>query len=511
MSTFHGLEMAKRALSVQQAALYTTGHNISNAHTKGYSRQRVDLHTTLPYPAVGKNRPQIPGQIGTGVEVGAVTRVRNEFLDKQFRSENMRAGFWSAQSDALFRLEELLNEPSETGLSHTMNEFWKSLEDLSVNPESGGARAVVAQRGLAFAETFNYLSESLHSIQSDLKQEIDGNIDTVNSLLKQINQINEQLRRIEPHGDLANDLYDKRDVLIDELSEIISINTTYHSTGGGAKEIAQGTVTINLVDENGAPLEPPITLLDGQAEYNDGFFDDFVTISGDGNLAEISFKGHESIELENFVQEARGTLAGLIKSHGYKTEDGVKGHYPEVIHQLNTMAKQMADRFNEVHRLGDDNGQNFFVYDNENEENIAGTITVDENILEDPSLINANTLEEGQGLEEQVNNGENALLLAGVFSEELDALNGLSVEGYLEHMIGIIGVDAQEANRMTENTDILRHQIDEQRMSVSAVSLDEEMTNMLKFQHAYNAAARSMTAIDEMIDRIINNMGLVGR
>src|SRR5690625_7982964 len=110
MSTFHGLEMAKRALSVQQAALYTTGHNISNAHTKGYSRQRVDLHTTLPYPAVGKNRPQIPGQIGTGVEVGAVTRVRNEFLDKQFRSENMRAGFWSAQSDALFRLEELLNE-----------------------------------------------------------------------------------------------------------------------------------------------------------------------------------------------------------------------------------------------------------------------------------------------------------------------------------------------------------------------------------------------------------------
>src|SRR5690625_7979216 len=126
------------------------------------------------------------------------------------------------------------------------------------------------------------------------------------------------------------------------------------------------------------------------------------------------------------------------------------------------MAKQMADRVNEVHRLGDDNGQNFFVYDNENEENIAGTITVDEDILEDPSLINANTLEEGQGLEEQVNNGENARLLAGVFSEELDAWNGLTVEGYLEDMIGIIGVDAQDANRMTERADIVRRHVCEQ-------------------------------------------------
>src|SRR5690625_1751959 len=226
MSTFQGLEMAKRALAVQQAALYTTGHNISNANTKGYSRQRVDMSTSLPYPAVGRNRPEIPGQFGTGVEIGAVTRVRNEFLDKQFRSENSRVGFWHVQSNAMYRMEELLNEPSETGLYHTITEFWEALEDLSVNPENGGARAVVAQRGQAVADTFNHLTETLQSIQEDLYQEIDNASDRINSLLGQINQINNQLKHLEPHGYLANDLYDKRDLLVDELSELISIQTS---------------------------------------------------------------------------------------------------------------------------------------------------------------------------------------------------------------------------------------------------------------------------------------------
>lgn len=516
MSTFHGLEMARRALAVQQSALYTTGHNISNAHTEGYSRQRIDFNTSLPYPSIGRNRPQIPGQIGTGVDVGAVTRIRNEFLDKQFRSENSRAGFWAVQSKALYRMEELLNEPSETGLSQTINEFWQALEDLSVNPENGGARAVVAQRGLAVTDTFNHLTETLHSIQSDLRQEIGATADTVNSLLSQINQINNQLKKIEPHGYLANDLYDKRDLLIDELSEIVSIKTTYHSQGGNAKEMAQGIVTIELVNRNGSSLEPPVTLIDGRQDYDDHYFDDFLTVrpsEAEDAIESIHFKGYEedALSIDRFVDETNGSLSGLIKSHGYGSEgEKIKGHYPRAIEDLNRMAQAMADRFNEVHRLGleGDEGQDFFTYDPNQP---ALTITVVDEIIENPGLINANTLEEGQGLEDQVNNGENALNLANVFSEKLEALDDLSVEGFLEHIIGVIGVEAREANRMNENTDILRHQIDEQRMSVSAVSLDEEMANMLKFQHAYNAAARSMTAIDELLDRIINQMGLVGR
>lgn len=133
MSTFHGLEMAKQALFAQRSALYTTGHNIANANTKSYSRQRVNFETTMsPFPTASRNRPEIPGQIGTGVKTGSVRRIRNSFLDYQFRAENSKSGHWNTMADALGRMEGLMNEPSENGLSKTMNKFWQSLQGLSV-------------------------------------------------------------------------------------------------------------------------------------------------------------------------------------------------------------------------------------------------------------------------------------------------------------------------------------------------------------------------------------------
>lgn len=512
MSTFHGLEMAKKALSAQQSALYTTGHNIANANTDGYSRQRVNFQTSTPYPSVGKNRPQIPGQVGTGVDAGHIERIRDEFLDKQYRSENSRAGYWSKQSDALKRMEELLNEPSDSGLAHTMNEFWNSLEELATNPDSGGAKSVVAQKGLAVAETFNYLSESLHTIQSDLHQELEMTAQDINSLLSQINQVNDQLKQIEPHGYVANDLYDKRDVLIDELSEMMNIHVTYDSAGGSAEDTAQGLVSIELVDQEGHSFEPPVTLLDGTTDYDDHYFNDFITLdfpSDDGALESIQFKDQETLAASELMQHSRGKLSSLVNSFGYTDGDDIKGHYPEMIQDLNRLAEVMADEFNQVHNLGGDYDIDFFVRsDNDDGTISASLITVNEEILDDPNLINANTLDDN-GNEDQ--NGENARLLAEVFAEKQADLDDHSIESFYEHMISVIGVNTQEANRMKDNTEMLKLQVEEQRMSVSAVSLDEEMANMIKFQHAYNAAARSMTSIDELIDRIVNNMGLVGR
>src|SRR5699024_7878157 len=132
------------------------------------------------------------------------------------------------------------------------------------------------------------------------------------------------------------------------------------------------------------------------------------------------------------------------------------------------------------------------------------SLTVLKEIMDEPGLINAST-------DASSGSGDNALALADVFSEDLDALDGTTVNDFFGSLIGQLGVSAEESNRMSQNSGVLRSQVEEQRMSVSGVSLDEEMSNMIKFQHAYSAAARSMTTIDEMIDRIINNMGLVGR
>src|SRR5699024_2520501 len=122
-----------------------------------------------------------------------------------FRTENSKSGFWDTKSDALSRMEELLNEPSDSGLSKTMSQFWDSLQELSANPTNSGARSVVANRAFAVTETFNHLSKSLNAIRTDLENQIDVTVDQANSLLRQINQINEQVQKIEPHGYLAND------------------------------------------------------------------------------------------------------------------------------------------------------------------------------------------------------------------------------------------------------------------------------------------------------------------
>ncbi|MFD1849023.1 flagellar hook-associated protein FlgK [Oceanobacillus bengalensis] len=513
MSTFHGLEMAKQALFAQQSALYTTGHNIANANTEGYTRQRVDFETASPYPSASRNRPLIAGQIGTGVNVGSIQRIRNEFLDTQFRGENSLVGYWETKSNSFSRMENVLKEPSETGLSTTMDQFWQSLQDLSANPENSGARSVVIQRGQALADTFNYLSTSLRNIRGDLKQQIDTSVSDMNTTLKQIDEINNEVKKLEVHGYVPNDLYDRRDKLIDQLSKVMDIDVKYTESSNRAKDVAAGVVTISVQDSNGNS----INLVDGAAggynevsvQYLDSDADSYRAISAI-NIVD-SENGAINATLA-IPPKTEGSLNGLIDAYGYSAEDGEStGDYIDMMKQIDDMAFKFAEKFNAVHGEGNgiedsnDGNANVF-FEVETLEGAAGSIKVNQAIVDNPDLFAAST-------DETTGNGNNALRLANVFNDDLTFENGevTSIKDFYESVIGELGVRAQEANRMEGNSTILLSQVENQRMSVSAVSLDEEMTNMLKFQHAYNAAARSLTATDEMLDKIINSMGLVGR
>ncbi|WP_404454335.1 flagellar hook-associated protein FlgK [Oceanobacillus kapialis] len=510
MSTFHGLEMAKQALFTQQSALYTTGHNISNANTEGYSRQRVNFETMNPYPAGSRNRPQIPGQLGTGVEAGSVERVRDKFLDYQYRSENSKTGYWQTLSDSYVRMEGIMNEPSDSGLSKTMDSFWQSLQDLATTPENSGARSVVAERGLAVAETFNYLSESLSSIRTDLQTQINVSVSDANSLLRQIDGVNQQISSLEPHGYLPNDLYDERDRLIDKLSSMMNIKVTYSESSESSPKIADGLASIEVVDNKGKALTPPVKLVDGSNAGNPGAVNEIAVEYADDNTAAVTglTVGGNSIMASN------GSIKGLIDAYGHQSGTGVTGTYTDMLTNLDKMASTFAEAFNAVHRSGEDldgnAGVNFFEF----KDGLDGTaegLTVNQDILDEPELIAASPGDETGNS----GNGGNASNLADVFNDTSLANDPLgentSVNTFYQSLIGEMGVQAQEASRMTNNANVLRSQVQDQRMSVSSVSLDEEMSNMIKFQHAYSAAARSMTTIDEMLDRVINNMGLVGR
>lgn len=518
MSTFQGLESSKRALFAQQSALYTTGHNISNVNTDGYSRQRVDFNATNPFPVPSRVMPNIPGQIGTGVEAGVVERIRNHFLDTQYRSETSRHEYWDTKQDSLQRLESLLNEPSDNGLTKTMDKFWQSLQDLSKDPENDGARSVVGQRGLALAETFNHLSKSMQSIQGDLQEQVDGSVKDVNSLLRNINHLNEQIQKVEPHGLLPNDLYDERDQLIDKLSEEMNIKVHLTKSSESSKDVADGIASIELLDESGQSIgDKGVYLIDAQSnpledavnELNVSYTKNDDSENAQEAVSSISIDGYEDLDdLE--LQDSIGRLTALVEMYGYKNADGdIEGVYPETLAELDKMAKEFAEKFNEVHEEGidanGDSGAAFFVNKDETGNITAENITVNKDLLKDGNLIAAG--EAGKGNR----NGNNALNLKDVFDDDIEGLNNGSPRKFYIALIGDLAVETEEAIKMTENTSTLRNQVDESRMATSAVSLDEEISNLVKFQHAYNASARNMTTVDEMLDRIINNMGLVGR
>ncbi|MEJ8778803.1 flagellar hook-associated protein FlgK [Pseudogracilibacillus sp. ICA-222130] len=510
MSTFQGLELAKKALYAQQGALYTTGHNIANVNTTGYSRQRVNFETTSPFPMPSRVMPTIAGQIGTGVEIGTVERVRDQFLDKQFRAENSRANYWSTKSEALSRMEEVLNEPSEDGLSAQMDLLWQALQDLADHPDNDGARSVAAQRALALTETFNHLSKSLQAIQGDLKEQIDVSTKNINSLLSQINGLNEQIQKIEPHGMLANDLYDERDRLMDQLSNYMNIKVDYTKSSDSSLQIADGLASIQLIDRSGQSFDPPIYLIDARDRDN-VIVNEFELAYNDADNAEkglVSTITVDGVDVLQNILSSEGTLSGLLESYGV-VGGGENNLYPNMLNELNKMAKQFAEAFNTQHQAGIDAngepGKAFFVTKDGSTDITAENITVLGEIVKDPTLIAASAVNGGS------RNGDNALDLAKVFDKDIEGLDDTSVRKYFIALIGDLGVKGQKANTMKNSTDILKSQIENSRMSVTAVSLDEEISNLIKFQHAYNAAARSMTAIDELIDRVINQMGIVGR
>lgn len=535
-STFMGLETSKRGLFTQQSALYTTGHNIANANTAGYSRQRVNMQPTLGFPGTGLNAPKMPGFIGTGVEAGSVQRIRDSFVDRQYRQESNKLGYWESRSQAISQIEDVLNEPSEFGLAKSLDEFWKSLQDLSVNPENGGARAVVVQRGIAVADSFNYMHKSITEIQENAGKEIGISLNSVNSILEQISDLNRQITAIEPNGYMPNDLYDARDNLLDELGKFFPIETSNVPSGGNALKVSEGSVTVSIKLKDGTLLKVVegkdfAQLRNSGASETDGVT---PTIMVEGlHLVKVNADGSETnlnkdwsipgvMEKHNINSFSDlGKIKSLINSFGYSSDGTAagteKGLYPEMIAKLNLMAKSFAEEFNALHANGSDmngaQGGTFFINKTQTPENAtdidAGNIYIATSIVDSPNLIAASDSAPNP-INPEEGNGKQALTLANMKFKSLAALENVSVQTYFQGVIGKLGVDGQQASRLMFNTVTLQQAVSERRASVSSVSLDEEMTNMITFQQAYNASARMITVVDETLDKIINGMGRVG-
>jgi flagellar hook-associated protein 1 len=483
-STFHGLELGKRGLFAQQSALSTTGHNIANANTVGYTRQRAEMQATYPLPTPGMQNDVSAGQLGTGVEVNKIVRLREDYLDVQLRGENKNLGYWEAKSDTLTKIEGILNEPSDNGLAFTIDEFLKSWQELSKNPDSAATRGVVRQRGVAVTETFKYIANSLDQMQADLKNVIQTRTDKINSLATQIGALNDQISHLVPNNYEPNDLYDQRDVLIDQLSKLVDVKVMPAKNGMVDISVGSGILVSGKTSS-------ALTIGYDQA-------------SGLVNPADIKIGGN-TISLES------GELLGRLESYGM-VGGGTKSTLPNLKAQIDELAMTFASAVNEIHLSGlnldningvSDNKVAFFTGTS------ARDMAVNTDIMKNLNLIAAAN-EESPG-QSSSGNGKNAQDLADIKILNLE-FNGTTstVEDFYRNIIGQLGIDSQEAQRMQQNSNVIANQIENRRLSVSGVSLDEEMTNMIKFQQAYNAAARVVTVMDQCLDKVINGMGRAG-
>ncbi|CAH1215854.1 hypothetical protein PAECIP111891_04325 [Paenibacillus allorhizoplanae] len=479
-STFGGIEISKRGILTQQAALTTAGHNVANANTPGFSRQVVKMVASEPIEALSFNRSTIPGQMGQGVEFTEVKRIREAFLDKQYANENKSLGEWTVRQDTLEKLEAIINEPSNTGLRQVLDNFWNSWQELSKQPDNLETRAVVKESALAVTDAFNHAAKQLNDLASDLNDNITVKVTQVNTTLKQIAGLNNEIFRVEGLGNNANDLRDQRDLLVDELSKVINVSVQEESGGYRVKMGNQDLVvasTATEFDENTAASAYPADLNSGE-------------------------------------------LYGLMLSN--------QRYVTEYKNQLNSMVSTIVTAVNAAHKEGytlqdpPTKGGDFFT-PIADFSTAAATFKVSANITDNVENIAASskTYFDANGVEHVVKgNNELALKLAGIKNQKYNfdgsgvtkiILNGGTFDEFLRAVVSEIGVQTQEAQRQVSNQKILVDQVDARRQSVSGVSLDEEMADMIKYQHAYNAAARSLTTFDEMLDKVINSMGTVGR
>ncbi|MEK4530608.1 flagellar hook-associated protein FlgK [Solibacillus sp. FSL K6-1554] len=566
-STFMGLEASKRGLFTQQSALYTTGHNISNANTLGYSRQRVNMETTPGFPSPGLNTGKTAGHIGTGVQAHSVQRIRDEFVDRQYRQETNKLGYWQSTTQSISQMEDVMSEPSEFGINQAFTEFWKSMEDVVADPKDTAARQVMISKGQSLAESFNYMDTQLKQIQGNIGNEINVVTSEVNSLLKQIADINKQVQAIEPNGYMPNDLYDARDVLLDKLNDIIPVSISYEKSGGAALEIAEGSMTVTFKDVNGKSIDlvrgkeygelstvgpelnpngtpvldaagnPVYKKIDGDVDnsqtagyspfshitmtsvpikklnpdYDPTFTDPtHVNYDEDYNIPEFIYQRNQENISHNSLESSKGKLVALIDAYGFEDAAGnVKGLYPEMLGKLDDLAATFIDKFNKIHKTGKIDGTGNGAFDlkgNPGEAFFTGTTARDMKVVDG---IRPEDLAVSDAPNEEGNN-KNIMELAKLQSTVIGELQGGTFQTFYKSLIGELGVKGQQAATLEYNSTTIRLQIENNRASHNSVSLDEEMTNMITFQQAYNANARMITVIDETLDKIINGMGRAG-
>ena len=575
MSLSIGLDTAVKALRAHQLAVDVASHNIANAQSPGFSRQRVLLRPIGITSTDRNSHDALLGRTGMGVDASDVRRMRDIFLDFQARQTMGAKGQYSAYSAPLSQAEVVFNDPSDNGISSLLGKFWSAWHDVVNDPESSAARTALVHSTSTLTSRLQRAHADLTQQRTDLNIRVSSIAGQINSAASEIATLNFQIKQVELNGDQANDLRDRRDVLLDQLSGLAQITYT---------EQPDKTVTVYLGNHE------LVTASTARAVAA-------VTDTANAGMNKIVFVGDQTDLTTN-----TGALRGVLDARDVQ--------FPSVIAKLNTFAQGLIASINSVHQNGygldNSTGNAFFTGTDASNIAINPTLvsnaskiaaasaagrpgdggqalavanlqlaasmiagTAAANLAVGESLSAGNTatgvtisnalqpgtyfltasganvdLRYGSATGPVVGTATLAAMAAGTSpiafmsgantvatiqvtsaggysaaAQQADLLaagnNTLQIENspdaFYANLVSVLGSDVNSAKGLADSSDLLNTHLEQLRQSTSGVNLDEEVSNMNAAQHAYQAAARCITTIDEMLDTLINRTGMVGR
>jgi flagellar hook-associated protein 1 len=468
LSLFGTLDMASRSLQTQMTGMEVTGQNLANVNTTGYTRQTVDIQTSTDLSTS-------IGDQGTGANVVAIQQAVNSLLNSQIQSQQSSGGYWNGQQTALQSAEDNLNEflngtsstsstsgttTTDTGLASQLTSLFNDFQAVATSPTSIADRQSLLSQAQTVASSFNQINSQLNSTTASLNTSVSNDVTSANSLLTDIAQLNGQISSAEFSGGTPNDLLDEREQDLENLSQLTNITT---STG------TNGAVDISI---GGQTLVSGTQLQDSLSTYSDS----------NGNLQIQTTNSQTPLTLTG------GSIQGTI--------DARDGEIATLQKNINTLASTLISQVNSVNSTGysltGTNGQDFFTGTD------ASDISVNQALVNDPSLVQASGSATASG------DNSVALQLADLASTTQSSLNGQTFGDSYDSTVANLGTALSNANTQVNTQTTLGTMLDTQRSDTSGVNLDEEMTNLMGFQRAYEASAQLVTTVNQMMQTIID-------
>lgn len=579
-STFSGLNMMVRGVFSNQLSLDTVGHNITNASTEGYSRQSVNLAATR-----GQNVSSLYGDVivGTGVDSVSIQRARNIYADKQFWSETSQQQYYKTCQTNYDKVEAIFNDSDKTGILNSMEEFYKAWQDLSANASTDSNRVAVIEKGNVFTDKLKTATQQMQSQINAQYDDMSSTLTKINDITNQLTKLNQNIMSTEATGASANDLRDKRDLLVDELSGYMNLNV-YEDDNGMYTVVSNGVSMVNGINRLTLEMSTPI------ANSTYGINDYSIQIKESG-IAYIPTDGSLKAQLDT-IAEDKSYIDKMADMAGF------------MLTTFNNMHQQGAGIDGSDSSLGTADGPTFginffgdnntvYTWDSDTHSVVAtemqngtvkrslaytestangvttrrpsvkidGTVAAKTN-LDGVNIINAlsiNTAIAATGGTSLIaarsftvtqdtdangayldtyrvtangpKDGTNAVNMSSLFnleksnvtttadisfngtaiSNDKRAIDNISLNAYYNSMMSQLGSDSESVDDKADAQDDLINQIVSWRSSTSGVDWNEELTNMIMFQQGYSACSRCLTTMDEMLDKLINSTGMVGR